>query len=53
MTLLDDKRLADELGKNARQVALEQYNWDNLIVSLESFYYKIIEANNAQALLSS
>lgn len=42
LTLLNDEKQAVELGVNAHTMALTQYNWKNLIVSLEEFYYKII-----------
>jgi len=42
LALLDNEDLAQELGHNARQVALEHYNWANLIVDLEDLYFRII-----------
>lgn len=43
LKLLLNKDLANRLGENAYQMALSQYNWKNLIVGLEEFYYKILE----------
>jgi len=41
--LIENSSIANQLGENARQVALHRYNWSILINRLEEFYYKILE----------
>ena len=43
LTLLNDPDLAKKMGENALQLAKTQFNWNNLIERLESFYYKVLE----------
>ncbi|MBX7256430.1 MAG: glycosyltransferase family 4 protein [Candidatus Hydrogenedentes bacterium] len=42
--LCDDER-SSRIGLNARRVAENDYAWDKLIVSLESWYYDLIEGH--------
>jgi glycosyltransferase involved in cell wall biosynthesis len=43
MFLLENPDYAQELGKNARQVAVTKYNWKVLIRRLEIYYYKVLD----------
>jgi glycosyltransferase involved in cell wall biosynthesis len=40
--LLENPEIADKLGQQARQVAATEYDWDNLITRLETFYESIL-----------
>jgi glycosyltransferase involved in cell wall biosynthesis len=42
LTLVGSPELARELGANARRVALTEHDWDNLVLRLEGFYYKML-----------
>lgn len=41
--LLEHPDIAEELGENARRVAVAEYDWKVLVEKLESFYYKILQ----------
>jgi len=41
--LIENPSIANQLGENARQVAVHRYNWSILINRLEEFYYNILE----------
>ena len=40
--LLENPDIAEKLGQNARQVAVEQFNWDILVHRLLDFYQRLI-----------
>lgn len=40
--LLENPDKARELGKNARRLSVDEYDWMVLVVKLEAFYYKIL-----------
>jgi glycosyltransferase involved in cell wall biosynthesis len=39
LTLLDDENLRQFIGQNARQLMVENYNWNNIICKIEKIYY--------------
>lgn len=41
--LLNDRETSQRMGNNALELALTRFNWSNLIVDLEDFYYQTIE----------
>jgi glycosyltransferase involved in cell wall biosynthesis len=40
--LVENPELARELGANARQVAVTEHDWDNLVSRLEDFYVRLL-----------
>jgi len=40
--LFDDKNLANELGNNARKLAVTKYNWDIIVEKINKFYLEIL-----------
>ncbi len=42
--LVENPDVATQLGQQARRVAAVEYNWDNLITRLETFYDTILDA---------
>ena len=43
MSLLENSELAEQIGQNARHVAVTHYDWKILAGKLEAFYYQILE----------
>ena len=43
IALLNDKKLREELGRNARQTILKSFTWKNHLTQLEKIYDKAIE----------
>ena len=41
--LIENPGVANQLGENARQVAVTKYDWQVLMDTLEEFYYKILD----------
>jgi len=42
ISIIENPNLAKKLGQNARQVALDIYDWEFLADKLESFYYRLL-----------
>jgi glycosyltransferase involved in cell wall biosynthesis len=38
LTLIDDRALADRLGRNARRAANQTYTWARVVVEIEKIY---------------
>ena len=47
-TLLNSPDLADKIGRMAREVAITIFAWDKLIIDLENWYYKLLNAKKAE-----
>lgn len=43
MYLIENPDIANQLGQNARQVAVTRYDWKVLMGRLEEFYYRVLE----------
>ena len=43
LLLLQNKELAEKMGKNGKKKVYEKYSWDKIIKEYEKYYYEIVK----------